>query len=314
MVHIRQALDSDVGALPRDRYDIVTKDALERFPEAILHAVLERTDFRFVEFMPGELTQVEVRRTDSLMKVELGDAVVLVHIEFQVSDSTPIEMARRNVGYLGRCYEKYGLPMLSHVVYLRPTAGRRDPGGYRQEIPNYRFIVEYKVIRLIELEGASVFETQNAGLMPFAPLMRPPAGMTSLQWAIQCNQRTKTLSLPREVRSNLLVSQWVLSGLIHRHQAIGSFLSEAVMQESSVYQHLAEERYQQGIEQGIEQGARQMSIESTVAILNSRFPHIDTNALRSRLEALDDLDRLRQVNLQASIAKSFEAFQEDLDA
>ena len=318
MVQIRQSSDPDVVSLPRDRYDIVTKDALHQFPEDILRAVLGHGNFEFLGFEDSELTRVEVRRTDSLIKVRLGDALVLVHIEFQVSDSAPIDMARRNVGYLGRCYEKYGLPIFSHVIYLRPNAGRNDPGGYRQEVPGYRFIVEYKVIRLNELQGRSVLDAENTGLLPFAPLMQPPPGTPPLQWAIACNQRTKSLSLPTEIRSNLLVSQWVLSGLIHPHQAIGSFLSEAVMQESSVYQHLvetaAEERYQQGIEQGIEQGARQTSIESTLTILTRRFPDADVNALKPTLEAIEDLTRLKQLNIEASLAENFQAFQEHLSA
>ena len=317
MIEFRQSPDPDVASLPRDRYDIVTKDALHQFPEDILGTVLGHTDFEFLGFEESELTRVEVRRTDSLIKVRLGADPVLVHIEFQVGDSAPLAMVRRNVGYLGRCYERYGLPILSHVIYLRPNAGRRDPGGYRQEVPGYRFIVEYKVIRLSELQGQAVLETENIGLLPFAPLMQPPPGTPPLQWAMACNQRTKTLSLPTEIRSNLLVSQWVLSGLIHPHPAIGRFLSEAVMQESSVYQHLvetaAEERYQQGIEQGIEQGARQMSIENTLTILTRRFPGTDVTAVESRLEAIDDLNRLRQLTLNASIVETFQDFQEDLE-
>ncbi|MDE0554928.1 MAG: hypothetical protein OXI24_11965, partial [Candidatus Poribacteria bacterium] len=175
-----------------------------------------------------------------------------------------------------------------------------------------------KVIRLSELQGQTVLDAENTGLLPFAPLMRPPPGTPLIEWAIACNRRTKSLSLPTEIRSNLLVSQWVLSGLIHPHQAIESFLSEAVMQESSVYQHLvetaAEERYQQGIEQGIEQGrqqgARQMSIESTLTILTRRFPDADVNVLKPTLEAIEDLNRLRQLNIEASLAENFQTFQE----
>lgn len=209
--------------LPHDRYDIVTKDTIEAYPEDFLRTVLGRTDFMFLEFVDGEFTTVEVRRTDNLIKVRLGGEIILVHIEFQVDDSTSNSMVRRNVGYIGRCYEKYGLPILSHVIYLRPNAGRNDPGGIRQEVADYRFIVEYKVIRLIDLDGQSIFESENIGLLPFAPLMQPPSGMEKLQWAIQCNERTKSLSLPSDIRGDLLVSQWILSGLIHSNQAISGF-------------------------------------------------------------------------------------------
>lgn len=312
MIYVREQPDPDFAALPHGRYDIVTKDALQKFPEDILQAVLERTDFRFIEFVDGEFTTVEIRRTDSLIKVLLGDELVLIHIEFQVAESTDVEMVRRNVGYLGRCYERYSLPILSHVIYLRPNAGRNDPGGYRQDVPHHRFIVEYKVIRLIEFDGKSVFDTQNAGLMPFAPLMQPPAGMERLQWAIQCNEKTKTLSLPTDIRSNLLVSQWVMSGLIYPHQAISGFLSEEVMQESSIYQHLLEttgkEHYERGLQQGAELGARQTAIKSLCGILEFRFDVPTVRAFKPTLEAIRDLQRLEQLHREALRAETFEAF------
>ena len=312
MIYVREQIDPDFESLPHGRYDIVTKDALQKFPEDILRAVLERADFKFIEFVDSEFTTVEIRRTDSLIKVRLGDELVLVHIEFQVGDSTAPDMTRRNVGYLGRCYERYGLPILSHVIYLRPNAGQNDPGGYRQNVLNHRFIVEYKVIRLIELEGQSVFDAQNAGLMPFAPLMQPPAGMEQLQWAIQCNERTKTLSLSSDIRSNLLVSQWVMSGLIHPHQAISSFLSEAVMQESSVYQHFSEtagkEHFERGLQQGAEQGARQNAIKSLFEVLEFKFDGRAVQALRPALESIQDLQRLEGLFQEALRAETFEAF------
>ena len=53
MIHIKEHPDPDFDALPHNRYDIVTKDALQTFPEDILQAVLERVDFKLVEFVEG---------------------------------------------------------------------------------------------------------------------------------------------------------------------------------------------------------------------------------------------------------------------
>ena len=262
MTYIKEPPGPDYDSLRHDRYDVVTKDALRKFPDDILRTVLERPDFQFEEFLDSEFANVDVRRMDNLVKARLADDEVLVHIEFQVGDSALLDMARRNVGYLGRCYERYGLPILSHVIYLRPDAGRNDPGGYWQELPNHRFIVEYKVIRLVELDGQSVFDTENLGLTPFAPLMKPPAGMNGAQWAIQCDEKTKALSLPTHIRSNLLASQWIMGGLIHPKQVIGRLISEEIMQESSFFEYFSEyfdetrgkEHFQRGIRQGREQG------------------------------------------------------------
>ncbi len=313
MVYIREQPDPDSASLPHDRYDVVTKDALQKFPEDILRAILERTDFQFIEFVEGEFTTVEVRHTDNLIKVKINDELVMVHIEFQVGDSTNPEMARRNVGYLGRCYERYGLPILSHVIYLRPNAGQNDSGGYRQYITDYRFIVEYKVIRLIELDGESVFETKNTGLMPFAPLMQPPAGMEGLQWAIQCNERTKALSLPIDIRSNLLVSQWVMSGLIHSHQAIAGFLQGGIVQESSVYQHLLETTGKDHYERGLQHGVRQTALDFLFHVLDSKFDAITVRLLQPALEKINDVNILKQLHDVALKAESLESFVRDLD-
>ena len=99
-----------------------------------------------------------------------------------------------------------------------------------------------------------------------------------------------------------------MSGLIHPHQAIGGFLSEAVMQESSVYQHLlqttGEERYQQGIEQG----ARQSTIRSLFAVLEFKFDGRAVQALKPALESIQDLQRLQELHHEALSTESLEAF------
>ena len=74
-----------------------------------------------------------------------------------------------------------------------------------------------------------------------------------------------------------------------------------------------EEGREQWIAQGREQGARQMSVESTLATLNARFPNADVNALKPVLESIEDLNRLKHLNLTASIADTFTAFREHLE-
>ena len=100
-----------------------------------------------------------------------------------------------------------------------------------------------------------------------------------------------------------------LEAIVSEHQK-SLRLSE---EEATLMQSLAERYLEQGIQQGIEQGARQTSIESTLAILNQRFPNSEVTKVRSILEAIRDLDRLKHLNLQASIATSLSAFQEHLD-
>ena len=68
------------------------------------------------------------------------------------------------------------------------------------------------------------------------------------------------------------------------------------------------------LQQDIAQGERRMSIESTLNVLTERFPSVGVNVLKPRLEAVEELDRLKQLNLNAAIAENFDAFQEALNA
>ena len=67
------------------------------------------------------------------------------------------------------------------------------------------------------------------------------------------------------------------------------------------------------MQRGIERGARQTNIENTIATLSARFPNADVNALKPTLEAIDDLNRLKQLALNASLANSFRQFQQQLE-
>lgn len=295
-------------ALPHQRFDIVAKDAVHMFPEDMLGFLMRGVDVEFLEHLESELMTVEKRQMDSLIKVRLDDKVVLVHCEFQTSDSRHLDMVRRTVGYLGRCYERYGLPIFSHVIYLRPNAGVNDPGSYVQEVPGYRFIVEYKVIRLIEEDGASFLGARHPGLIPFCGLMKPPVGTDSLQWLHQCVEATKTLSLDASVRNNLLVDLWVMGGLVHPAETIADLLAEEIMQDSSVYQHITEKARAEGLVQGLERGAKESTIENILMFLDDRLENVNTEVLKPALEAIDDLQRLRYLLREAAKTESLEAF------
>ena len=88
---------------------------------------------------------------------------------------------------------------------------------------------------------------------------------------------------------------------------------EAIMQESPVYQSIIQRGKVEGKAEGITLGARQTRIESALDILGVRFPSADINALKPQLEAITDLDRLKQLLLNASIAKSLHDFQQSLN-
>ena len=69
---------------------------------------------------------------------------------------------------------------------------------------------------------------------------------------------------------------------------------------------------EQGIEQGIERGERRGTIESILTFLASRFHSDAVQTLKPALEAIDDLQRLKELQLAAYNAQSVEAFTKTL--
>ena len=100
--------------------DIVSKHLIQTHPADFARFALQRDDIEGVEVLDTE--QPSVRRPDSLLRVCGGGKEVLVHHEFQTTDSTDTPMPRRMAGYIGRLIERYGLPMYAHVgiIYIVP--------------------------------------------------------------------------------------------------------------------------------------------------------------------------------------------------
>ena len=288
--------------------DTIAKQLIQTYPADFARFALQRDDVEDVRVLNTEQARVQSRHTDSLLRVNLDGQRVLVHHEFQTTDDPT--MPRRMAGYIGYLIERYSLPVYAHVLYLRPTAGRRDPGFYRQAHPDYPVGIGYKVIRLSQLDGRAVLDGAYLGLLPFAPLMQPPAGLAADQWLYRCVEQVETAPLTKEAKVQFMVGLTILSGLVYDYPTIETIVPEEVMYESSVVQHFAERALKQGIEQGIEQTLRE-DVQEALAI---RFELAASDPLAARIETIDDVPRLKQLHRAAIQVPSLDAFRHLLDA
>ena len=300
--------------------DTIAKHLIQTYPADFARFALQRDDIEDIEVIESEQPIVKAHRTDSLLRVRIGGQEVLVHHEFQTTDHSA--MARRMAGYIGRIIEHYDLPVYAHVFYLRPAAGRRDPGYYLQEHPGYQILVQYKVIRLSQLSGQAVLDHEFVGLLPFAPLMQPPAGQTEAAWLEQCVARAAALPLDRPSKADFLSGLAILSGLVYNPQTVMAIVSKEhlmdLMRESSFAQYLAEtireEITKEVTEQGIEQGGRERAIEYLLDVLAIRFALAASDPLAARIVTIDDVQRLKQLHRAAIQVPSLEAFRHLLEA
>ena len=302
-------------------FDAISKHLIQTYPDDFAGFTLGREDVEVLAVIDTEQLTIEAHQTDSLIRVRIDDEEVLVHNEFQTTDSTNPPMPRRMAGYIGHAIRQHGLPIYSNVIYLRPDAGQRDLGYYVQELPGYEIAIRYRVIRLIEIEGQPILSGEHSGLIPFTPLMKPPEGMTPDAWLHQCIHTARTRPIARSPKADYLAGMVALSELVYASETISNIIFKEgimdILRESSLFQSLTqqsrEEAREEGLEQGFEQGGRQRTIEAILEVLEIRFDLNEAHPLSTRIAAIDDLQRLKQLLRTAIQVPNLEAFQRILD-
>ena len=316
-------------------FDELFKHITGKFPYPLAALALKTSEVEVGDPLNTEHITVRMHRSDMTFHIKLADEAAILHIEAQTDDSRHRPMPLRMLAYSSVLALEHEKNVYSTVLYFRPPAGQRDPGVYRygnRERGGVEFW--YNVIRVYELEGEAFLDPEALGLLPFTALMKPPADLTAEAWIERCVQTTQQASVDKETRGTLLFALSLFGSLVHPPELFQNPITEAIMQASPFYEHVMQQGkaegieqgkaegieqgiaqgVEQGIAQGIEQGARQMSIESTLTVLTGRFPGADVSLVKSRLEAIEDLTRLKELTFNASIARSFRAFQEQLEA
>ena len=301
------------------QYDPVAKHLLDLFSEEFAALAFEGTAVEVLEKLDTEQPTVEVHRDDMTFKVRLPDeGEAILHIELQTGDSTDKPMPLRMLGYASFLVVRHEMSVYSMVLYLRPTAGRNDPGHYSYGKPDLGLQFNYRVIRLRELDGQSVLDSGCVGLLPFTPLMSVPAGVSAEAWVETCVGAVESASVDKQTRATLLFGMSVLGSLAHAPELFENSISEAIMEESPFYQvhfgKVMQRGVEQGIEQGIERGARETAIENILTVLTARFSQDDAHTVQPMLETITDLHRLKQLHLSAVLAANFQTFLQTLEA
>ncbi len=263
----------------------------------------EQRDVDFLEIITPEQPTVEMHQADMLIKVRLSGEEVLIHFEFQTTNSSDPEMALRMAGYIVRTVEAYRLPVYSSVIYLRPDAGRSDPGHYVQDIAGHQIFIEYQVLRLIEMNGEHILDAKPAGLIPFTPLMKRPADVSAEEWLRRCVQIADSIDVPN--KPVYLGSLAVLGNLVYAPETILNIILEETMHQPSIVEYLAEEAHQQG--------ARETAREDILEVLSLRLQPDTLDTFKPRLDAIEDLQHLKRLLRAAALADTLEDFMQVLD-
>ena len=291
-------------------FDTVTKEQARTHPMDFVNLCLEfeQGDATFVEIITPEQPTVEMHQADVIVKVQLNDKEVLTHFEFQTTDSYDPEMSLRMAGYIVRLIETYQLPVYSSVIYLRPEAGSRDTGFYEQNIAGHRVFIEYKVFRLIEMEGQGVLNAKPTGLLPFTPLMKRPENVNAEDWLRRCVQAADSVNVPNKPEYLGILA--LLGNLVYEAETISNVILEETMHQPSIIEYWTEKASAEAHQQGVRESTREKILEA----LELRLQPDTARTFKPILEKIDDLQRLNELFRAAIQADSPEAFRQVLEA
>ncbi len=253
-------------------------------------------DVEVLEHLDTEQQIITARHTDITKRIRINEQEAILHVELQLGESTDKPMWARNAQYQGYLVGKYQMPVYSNVIYFHPNAGRMDPGGYAYKQNGYEHVNRYKVIRLSEIDGQPFLDMQAPGILPFTTLMKPPAGMDIERWLQQCVDATRSAAVDQRTQGDLLCAISLFGSIVHNPQFFQQHIPEGLMQESKYYQLLSEKF------------TIETTIENTLALLADQFQAEAVNALTPALRSVDDLQKLKQLLLEAAKVKNIETF------
>ncbi len=277
-------------------YDELFKHLGGYSPNHLAAAAMKTEQVIVMDSLNTEQPTVKLHHSDLTYRVSLPDRgeEAILHIEAQTEESWDKPMPLRMLAYVSHLVHQHEMNVYSTVFYLRPPAGRNDPGHYTygdEVIGGLRFT--YNVIRVYELEGELYLDQGNVGMLPFTPLMRPPTGTTPKAWVERCIDTTMTAPVDSRTRGTLLYALSVFGGLIHPSEFFQDGKLEAIMQESPIYEAV------------LQRGRINEKRTDVLKIVQYRFAEKSDTVLNA-ITAIDDLVHLDELFDQVLTAETFE--------
>ena len=278
-------------------FDALTRSLLEKYPADWLNQ-LGLIHGEPVRVMNSDLSSVTAE-ADKVIRVE-GPQPWLVHIELQAGyDRT---LPRRLLRYNTLLNVKHDLPVHTVAILLHPGAdGPELTGVLRQQSPDGRCRLEfcYHLVRAWQWDTEAIL-AGGVGLLPLAPLSARELDQIPII-VERLKKRVDPAAVTAEI-SELWTSAAVMAGLRFPWELIKHcFGGITAMRESSTIQAFIEEGRRKGLEEGEAREARRIILRQG----RIRFGEAG-DAVRSRLEAISDLEQLELLGDRLLIVSSWD--------
>lgn len=274
-------------------FDATLKDMARQSPQGFLAA------FDRPPALPVKLLNVDLSTVTLAADLVLGLGEPLeeaIHFEFQ-SSAAAWKHADLLV-YNALLYAEHHVPAHTIVVLLRPQAAHSNMDGlvsYAARPEHGRMEFHYEVVHLWERPAEELL-AGDLGVTPLAVLGRLPDGPLDDALAAIVHQIVErvTKEAPAERAVKLLTDALLLAGLrVRRELAVKIFRGVRMMEESDTYLMILEE--------GAARGIRELILMQGEDRLGP-----PAESMRTRLNEIADLDRLKRIARQVPKAASWQ--------
>jgi predicted transposase YdaD len=224
------------------RFDATFKDILQKYTRDF------EEQLGLIGPEPATLLNVDLSTISAATDFVLGygdPPVRLVDLNFQ--SSRDVDLARRLLMYNALLHHRYGVPVHSVVLLLRPAADDATLTGelhYQAWSRRGRMLFKYEVVRLWQ-KPVRGFLAGHLGTLPLAPLCRLPENVPleeALAGVIRRMDGRLQREAPPQQAALLLNAAYILTGLrVSRPILDQLYQGVRTMRESSAYQAILEE-------------------------------------------------------------------------
>jgi predicted transposase YdaD len=258
----------------------------------------------------GPLTplNVDLSTVTAATDIALGHGYPPDHVvDINFQSGPDVDLPARVLLYHALLHFRFGVPMHSVVVLLRPVADQRQLTGKVDYVGRRRkgkIQFRYEVIRLWQ-QPVRRFLDGGLGTLPLAPLCRLPAG-SSLEAALVPVIRRVVERLEREAvpddRAKLLTATYVLAGLrVTPDVAARLFQGVRAMKESSTYQAILAEGRTEGRTEGRIEALQRTLLRQG----RQQFHSQPSEAVQATIQAIRDEGRLERMTERLLVASSW---------
>ncbi len=214
-------------------FDNLCKLIAEKHPQRFAEWILGKVNDEF-EILKTELS-IEPIRADSVTFLRNADCIL--HLEFQTIWPIKPPMPLRMLDYWVRLYRLYQVPVHQVVIVLLPPTDESVIQDFFAVGNTYH---RFQVIKLC-VQDPEIF-LQDPVLLPFASLAKTENPDFLLS---QISQQVQRIALPDD-RQELSAYVQLIAGLKYDKATLRSIFQEETMQESVIYQEIAQKNEQRG--------------------------------------------------------------------